>query len=234
MITLYTFGPHFGLPDPSPFVIKSLVHLKMSGLPFDVAVGDLRKSPKGKLPFMRDGEAVVADSVFIQKHLESHYGIDLNQGLTSEQRAVGWAFEKLCEDHLYWAMVDARWSVAANFDKGPRRFFDPVPAPLRPLILGLVRRRLQRNLLGQGFGRHARAEIEQLAALDLDALAAYLGDKDYLFGAAPHAADAAVYGTIAGVMCPLFETPIRAAANRHANLVAYEARGRARWFPDLV
>jgi|GEM_PF-5415914 len=32
MITLYSFGPAFGLPDPSPFVMKAEVLLKMSGL----------------------------------------------------------------------------------------------------------------------------------------------------------------------------------------------------------
>ena len=31
MITLYTFGPKFGLPDPSPFCMKALVLLKMAG-----------------------------------------------------------------------------------------------------------------------------------------------------------------------------------------------------------
>jgi len=33
MITLYSFGPAFGLPDPSPFVTKAATLLKMAGLP---------------------------------------------------------------------------------------------------------------------------------------------------------------------------------------------------------
>ena len=35
MITLYTFGPAFGLPDPSPFVMKAQMLLKIAkaGLP---------------------------------------------------------------------------------------------------------------------------------------------------------------------------------------------------------
>ena len=33
MITLYGFGPLFGLPDPSPFVLKTMTQLKMAGLP---------------------------------------------------------------------------------------------------------------------------------------------------------------------------------------------------------
>ncbi len=34
MITLYTFGPHFGLPDESPFVTKTMLLLKFAGLPY--------------------------------------------------------------------------------------------------------------------------------------------------------------------------------------------------------
>jgi hypothetical protein len=34
MITLYTFGPHFGLPDGSPFVTKTMLLLKFAGLPY--------------------------------------------------------------------------------------------------------------------------------------------------------------------------------------------------------
>jgi hypothetical protein len=33
MITLYTFGPYFGLPDGNPFVMKAMLLLKFAGLP---------------------------------------------------------------------------------------------------------------------------------------------------------------------------------------------------------
>jgi len=33
MITLYTFGADFGLPDASPFVMKAELLLKMADLP---------------------------------------------------------------------------------------------------------------------------------------------------------------------------------------------------------
>ncbi len=234
MITLYTFGPNFGLPDPSPFVTKSLAQLKMSGLPFESVRADVRKAPKGKLPYISDGDAIIADSAFIRMHLEEKYGVDLDKGLTPEQRAIGWAFEKMCEDHFYWAVVDSRWMVDANFDKGPRHFFDIVPSLLRPLIIRKVRGDVRRTLHGHGFGRHSRAEIERLATRDLDAIASFLGDKDYLFGPEPHAADASVYATVSGIMCPIFDTPLREAATTHANLVAYAQRCTARWFPELA
>lgn len=237
MITLHMFGPNFGLPDPSPFVVKTHVLMKMSGLPFEAkAVGGagLRKAPKGKLPYVDDNGVLIADSTFIRMHLEQKHGIDFDTGLTAEQRATGWALEKMCEEHLYWGIVDSRWMVPSNFNKGPRRFFDEAPALLRPLIIAKVQRETKRTLHGQGLGRHTRAELETLAKRDLDAVADVLGDKLFLFGNEPHAADASVYASVSGVLCPHFETPIRTHAEGHANLVAYAKRGTARWFPDLA
>lgn len=237
MITLYSFGSMFGLPDASPFVTKALVLMKMSGLAFTTGgngANGLNKAPKGKLPYINDNGTVIADSSFIRFHLEQKHGIDFDHGLTPQQRGTGWALEKMCEDHLYWAIVDARWVVDANFDKGPRRYFDAAPASIRPLIIAKIRRDVKRTLHGQGFGRHTRAEIEMLAARDLDAIAAVLGDKPFLFGAEPHAADASVYAFVASVLCPHFETPLITAAHKHANLTAYAKRGTARWFPELV
>jgi Glutathione S-transferase N-terminal domain len=51
MITLYTFGPAFGLPDPGPFVTKAEVLLKMAGLPYQTDPAGFRRAPKGKLPY---------------------------------------------------------------------------------------------------------------------------------------------------------------------------------------
>ena len=50
MITLYTFGPMFGLPDPSSFVTKALVMLKISGLPFKTEAGGANALGYGDSP----------------------------------------------------------------------------------------------------------------------------------------------------------------------------------------
>ena len=132
MITLYTFGPAWGLPDPSPFVTKAIVLLKMAGLPFETDTSGFRKAPRGKLPYIRDGGEVISNSTLIRLHLEQRHNIDFERGLTPEQRGVAWAAEKMCEDHLYWFTVQLRWLDGDNFERGPLRFFDAVPAPLRP------------------------------------------------------------------------------------------------------
>ena len=236
MITLYTFGPMFGLPDPSPFVMKALVMMKMSGLPFKTEAGPkaLGKAPKGKLPFINDDGKLIADSTFIRFHLEDKHGVDLDKGLTPEQRGIGWAYEKMCEDHLYWAMIDSRWMIKENFEKGPRNFFNSAPALIRPLIIAKIHRDTKRAMWGHGMGRHTREEITTLAGRDLGAIAAQLGDKKFLFGDEPHAADATVFSFVNSALCPHFESGVRTAGSQHANLVAYTKRGTERWFPELA
>jgi glutathione S-transferase len=234
MITLFTFGPAFGLPDPSPFVMKAETLLKMAGVPFRTDSGGFGKSPKGKLPYIDDDGERIADSTFIRWHIEKKYRFDFDRGISAEQRATAWAFEKLAEDHLYWAVVDARWTSDANFYKGPVKFFARVPGPVRPLVVAMVRRQLRKTLHGQGTGRHSPAEIAALAKHGIDAIADYLGQKPFFMGGEPAGVDATMFAFTAGLLCPLFDTPLRAAAERHDNLKRYVGRMAARFYPDLA
>jgi glutathione S-transferase len=233
VITLYTFGPGLGLPDPSPFVMKAEMLLKIAGLPHQIDSKGFSKAPKGKLPYIDDDGERIADSTFIRWYLERKYKVDFDRGLNEEQRAIAWAFEKTVEDHLYWALMDARWMDDANFDKGPRNFFRAVPAPIRPLIIAMVRRKVRQALRAHGMGRHAPAEIAALATRSLDAVAVYLGHKPFFMGAEPVGVDATIFSFVAGALCPAFETPIRSAAERHDNLKRYVGRMTARFYPDL-
>ena len=166
MITLYAFGTAFGLPDPSPFVTKAEVLLKMAGLAYRIDNTGFRRAPKGKLPYIDDEGERIADSTFIRWHLENKYHIDFEKGLSAERRAIGWAFEKMAEDNLYWALVDARWFDDTNFAKGPREFFRKIPAPVRPLVIAFIRRQLKGTLYGQGMGRHNRRDRRARHAID--------------------------------------------------------------------
>jgi glutathione S-transferase len=234
MITLYTFGPYFGMPDGSPFCIKAEVLLKMSGLPYRLDHGGFMKAPKGKQPYIVDGSTTVADSTFIRWHLEQAHGIDFDTGLSAEQKAAGWAIEKLCEDNIYWGIVRDRWMNDTNFDKGPRQYFDKAPALLRPLIIAKTRRNVKANLHGQGLGRHSVADGERIVAHGIGALSALIGDKPFLMGDTPCGADATVFAWAVGLLCPHFDGPTHRAALSHANLVAYRDRGMARWYPEMA
>ncbi|MBN9116148.1 MAG: glutathione S-transferase N-terminal domain-containing protein, partial [Pandoraea sp.] len=94
MLTLYTFGPSFGLPDASPFVVKAEMLLKLAGLPYRTDRSGFRHAPKGKLPYIDDEGEIVADSTLIRLHIERKYGFDFDAGLTPERRGAAWMFEK--------------------------------------------------------------------------------------------------------------------------------------------
>jgi len=234
MITLYKFGPAWGLPDPSPFVTKAELLLKIAGLPYETNVKGFGKAPKGKLPYIADDGEIVADSTFIRAHVERKYGFDFDRGLSTEQKGLSWAVEKLCEDHLYWLVVHARWLEDENFARGPSVSMNAAPAPIRPFLKAFVRRSLRRTLRGQGLGRHSEAERAELGRRDLTALSAILGDKSYFMGAEPTGLDATTGAFVIGSLARLFVTPIRDAAEALPNLVAYRDRMMRRFYPDFA
>ena len=232
MITLYTFGPGLRLPDPSPFVLKAMTLLQMAGISWQADTTGFRRAPKGKLPYIDDGGTVVADSTLIRWHLEQRHGADFDGALDSEGRGVAWAVEKMLEEHLYWAIVESRWCDDGNFERGPAAFFDAAPAPVRPLVKAMVRRQVRQALKAQGLGRHSAADLQRLAARDIEAVAGILGERTFLMGEEPCGADATVFAFMASSLCPVFETPLRNAAGAHRNVVDYVRRGMERWFPD--
>ncbi|HEX2592091.1 MAG TPA: glutathione S-transferase family protein [Rhizomicrobium sp.] len=229
MITLFAFGPAFGLPDPSPFVMKADVQLKMSGIPYRWERGGPQNAPKGKVPYIDDDGQRIGDSTLIRAHIETKYGVDLDRALSTEQRARAWAIERMLEDHLYFAIVYFRWMIDENFEKGPAHFFDGAPAEIRDA----ARERTRSNLHGQGIGRHSEAEIAGLAIRSITSLAILLGDNGYMMGDEPSAVDAVAFGTVAAILTPHFDTPLRDAALAHPNLVAYCERMMAQYYPQF-
>jgi len=233
MITLFTFGQYFGLPDPSPFVMKGEILLKLSRLEYRTNKKGFGKAPKGKLPYIDDHGTIVADSTLIRLYLEQKYSIDFDRALSERERGVAWATEKMLEDHVYWALIYWRWLVDANFDRGPRNFFKRAPAIIRPVVSWMVRRSVRTKLHGHGLGRHSEAEMNAMAGRAFDALSQILGDNRYLMGNEPCGADATAFAFIAGSLAKLFESPLQAKAASLPNLVAYNDRMMAEFYPGF-
>ncbi|MEO1695422.1 MAG: glutathione S-transferase family protein [Pseudomonadota bacterium] len=232
--SLLVFGEAFGMPDPSPFCMKARSLLAIANLPYDTAEGDVMKAPKKKLPVLIENGVPIPDTTFMRLHLEQKHGIDFDRHLTPEQVGHAWALEKLCEDNLYWHIMFDRWMVPHNFDRGPKAFFQSLPAFVRPVLIPIIKRDIRVALKWQGTGRHSRAEIHDLARRGIDAIAAALGDKPWICGDEPCGADASVHATVTALLCALFESDLLAHTQSHENLVAYRARGLAAWYPDFV
>jgi len=234
MITLYTFGPAFGLPDPSPFVMKAQMLLKIAKVGYEENTKGFFRAPKGKLPFIDDNGTIVADSTLIRMHLEQKHHIDFDRGLSTRDRGIAWATEKMLEDHIYWVLVYWRWMKDDNFERGPANIFKRVPAIVRPLVKWKVRAKVRRNLHGHGISRHNETEMTTLSDRAFDALSQVLGDNKYLMGNEPCGADATAFAFIAGATSPVFESPAHAKARALPNLIAYRDRMMAEFHPGFV
>jgi glutathione S-transferase len=234
MLTIYGFGAAPGLPDFSPFVIKAMTLLKMAGVDYAAAKGSPGRAPKGKLPYIDDSGVLVPDSTLIRFHLEKSRAIDFDSGLTAPERAQSWAVEKFCEDHLVSLIAVLRWRDEANFETGVGAFFDKtLPTPLRP-AKWLIRRMILKRLKASGVARFTPEEIDLLALRDVETLATLIGDKPFLMGDKPCAADASVFAALALLLDPASASKARDAALATPNLVAYRDRMLGRYFPECV
>jgi glutathione S-transferase len=234
MLTLYASGPNFGLPDASPFVIKAELLLKLARLPFQRGKMSFSKAPKGKIPYLGDAGRLIADSYFIQGHLERQHGADFSGGYGARQLAIGWAASRMMEEHFYFLNVHQRWMDDANFNAGPRVFFDVAPAPVRPLVRTLIRRRVRRMLHGQGLGRHSQQELAELAVGDVESVAAILVDQRYLLGDRVSSADAGVFPFLWSGSCALFKGPVGEAVRSNDVAYSYVRRMIGEFFPDYA
>ncbi|SDH62612.1 glutathione S-transferase C-terminal domain-containing protein [Pseudomonas panipatensis] len=229
MITLFQFPPAFNVPNISPFCLKLETFLRLAGLEYHVQhVMDPRKGPKGKLPFIKvDGE-VIADSEVIIQALQRRYALDLDAGLDARGRGWAVAITRLCDQHLAPLLVYFRWIDGPGWKQVAPVLLRGIPAPLRPLLGALVRRKIRGQLAGVGLMAHSRDELLEFAQRDLEALDGLLGDVPFFGGAQPCSADAAAYGILANLILSTLETPLNHMAREYERLVAYCERMQQR------
>lgn len=224
MITLHQFPPAYGLSSASPFCTKVETYLRLTGVPFRVVRGDVRRAPKGKLPFIDDDGAVVADSGFIVEHVKQAHRRDLDADLDGPTRALGHFLRRTVEEHLYWTLLYARWIDDAGWAAQRAVVADFLPSGTRAWLPALLRRGVKRSLHAQGLGRHGAAEIYALGVTDVDAIAAHLEGRAFLLGDAPTSFDASVHAFCWHTLRTPTDNPVTRAARRHGALVAYVER----------
>jgi len=113
------------------------------------------------------------------------------------------------------------------------RFFQRVPALVRPVVAAMVRRKVRGALHAQGMGRHSREEITTLGTRSINAMADFLGDKPFFFGPEPIGADATMFAFACAMLCPHFASPSRTAAEQRDNLRCYVGRMTAKFYPGV-
>lgn len=231
MIKLYQFAPAFGLPNASSFCLKLETYLRMAKIPFESVYGiEMGKAPKGKMPYIVDGDKTIGDSNFIIDYLKQTYGDPLDAHLTLSDRAIALAMRRLIEENLYWVMVHNRWIESANWEKTKAVFFSDLPPLLKAFVPNLARKDTQKKLQGHGMGKHSSAEIYQIGMADLHALSDFLADKPFFLGEKPTSLDASAYGILANILGSPFDSPVKDRAHQLNNIVAYRDRIRHRYY----
>ena len=231
MLKLVTYPAAFGAPSASPFGVKALCLLKMADAEFEVVAGDPRKAPKGKLPMLLDGETKIPDSEDIRAYLEQKFNVDFDEGLSAEQRATSRAIIRMCDEHLYFALVCDRWLNDANWEIVREEFFGMIPKLMRGFVTKKIRQKVWANAQAQGIGRHTVEERLVRADKDIQAIMTLIGDKPFLFGDAPTAADASAAPVLAAMAGSPTETLLSKRVNNDAPLMAYIERVEGALYP---
>jgi glutathione S-transferase len=225
MLKLVVLPAAFGVRNISPFCLKTEMLLTDLGLPFEMTeLADPRKAPKGKLPFLYDGDTCIADSELIVEYLDEKTGGRVYAGMTPQQKAHGLALTRLAEEHLYWTGVASRWLDDDWWPNVVKGFFHIIPAPFRALGAGLARREVRKTYHLQGLGRHSLEDQKGFAERDLQALEDAIPDTGFLGGDVPRIPDFAVASLLAGMMDNQPPTWFTGLAKRHEKLVDYAER----------
>jgi glutathione S-transferase len=202
----------------------------MVGLPFTTVLGDGRKAPKGKLPYVDDDGVRLADSTLIIEHFERKLGSkSLDHGIDPHERARAHVLKRMLEESLYFSTVWARWAEPQGWEVIRGVFRGVLSAPLRLVLPPLIRRVVLKQTMAQGIGRHSREEIYAFAVEDIRALATMLGEGPFALGDTPRTIDATVYSFVSQLLRTPFENPAVAHAKSEPALARYLERMDARF-----
>jgi len=235
MIKLYTFGEKFGVADPSPFVLKVDAYLRMAGIDFENInrPDNLSKAPKGKLPFIIDGNKTIADSQAIIEYIKTNPDNDLDRLLSDEQRAIAYLITKSLDENLYFVLVYSRWFRDDTWSLLKDAFFSQLPFPIRHIVPTIVRKQVVKGLKGQGIARHNNKEIQHILHCSLKSLSDLLGSKRYFFGDNPSSLDSAAFGFLAELILVNIDNPFNSIAKSYPSLVSYCQNIQAKYYSDF-
>lgn len=234
-LRLFVLGTGWGVPFPTsaPFPLKLATWMRMAGIDFEwVVENNTGKGPKGKSPWIEDGEVRMGDSSLIIEYLRDKHGVaDFDAGLTGEQQALSTAIQRMLEEH-YHQCFEHQLFFGHGGQERLDEFAQSLPPVLRSVIPKMFARAFSKQLYARGMGRHSDEVIVQQGCQDLDALEALLSDKAFFHGDEPSAIDACIFGFLGVTVYVEGDNPLfRYAASRPA-LVAYCERMRARYFPE--
>ena len=221
-VKLIQFKPVLGVQNPSPPCLKLETFLKIAKIAYRSKYSaDPRKAPKGKIPYIIDGDIKMGDSSLIIDYLTKKYNVKIDDWLTKEQIAIGYAFTKMLDEYFYWCGIYSRWIDERYWPIYKEKFFSGMPGFAKLFVPKMVRKNMHKQLYNHGLGRHSEKEIYQISYDILEHLSNFLGDKKYFLGDKISSFDAVLYAHLANCVEIEVQSPIKERALKFNNLVEY-------------
>src|SRR5260221_1167124 len=141
-----------------PLCKKLETFLRLAKVACRCGVGDLRKAPRGQMPYARIDGVTIGDSDCIIDRIAQHAGADLYVGRTAEKRAADRALARMLEESTVWVLRHSRF-VDEGYDDLQHFMNAILPMGIKHIVRPMIRRNMRQALVGQGLGRSSRAAI---------------------------------------------------------------------------
>lgn len=224
-VTVYGFVPLAELPDLSPFVSKVVAYLTFQQWPFELKSGNIRKAPRGKLPYVEVNGKRLTDSDNIITELEKLHPKPL--GLDSSAHAIrcGRATQSMLEHHFYFLAVYDRWSEANWPILKPALLryltLHKIPSFLAGFVANQVRKQVEASTKQQGVGRLSPQERASTLKSLLDSLEGQLEVAPFFGGDKPDRVDFTAFAMLRGYSIDLFKSPLGNQVRERESLMNY-------------
>ena len=226
MLTLFSYPQLYGVADNNPYGLKVYAFLRLCRLSFQHEhILDTKMAPRGQLPYITDEGVTVGDSDAIIQYLAGRYHLDIDSGLTPQQRRTD-LFVRRTLDDLYWVMSYSRWRDPRFWPQFSAALLREHPA-LTHDSLELAQRYNFERYHYQGIGRFEPEQVYARGIADLEALGDLLGESAFMLGPTVRSTDAGLYGFLANIYFYPIETPLRLLLAARSNLVSFCERMHA-------
>jgi glutathione S-transferase len=149
------------------------------------------------------GDEKVPDSTNILRRIEQLAPGSMTGGLDARSLAEAWLWEEFADTALYPYVLATRWADDRGWPVPKAAFFGSIPAPIRGLVAGLVRRGTVKKLVERDFTRGGIDACYRRLYAVLDELDARAPDDGFWMGARPCVADLGLFGHLHSLRLPL-------------------------------
>jgi glutathione S-transferase len=197
-----------GLESYSPFCLKVHRALRLARLPYARRHGEhpgvfraLNRS--AQVPVLLVGDEPVADSTRIAHRIDEISDGALVGWLDPRTRAEAWLWEDLADTALNGYVVAARWADEGNWPRTKAAYFGGVPAVIRGVLAGKLRRHVVASLVARDVWRAGREACWERFQRTLDDLEARAPASGFWLGARATIADVALFAQLQSLRTPL-------------------------------